>query len=188
MNVLIAEDDESIMTSYKLLLRSRNHELFTASDGDECLMIFEKIRKQGRPKAHSESRESRSTPFDMVILDYRMPKKDGLQVARHILSVVPDQRIIIASAYTHELIANDLTQNPNYRKVEMLQKPFGFDILLRLVEGDPELPQRRFGQKSSASEGHMPSPAEFKLENDRLDDERFTRMDKNSDDVFRTPF
>lgn len=168
------------MTSYKLLLRSRKHELFTASDGEECLMIFEKIRKQDQPKSRSDSPKSSRTPFDVVVLDYRMPKKDGLQVARQILSVAPDQRIIIASAYTHELIG--------ISRVEMLQKPFGFDVLLRLVEGAPEFPQRNIGQKSSVSEGRMPSKAEFNSEKDRLDEERSTRMDGRSDEFFRTPF
>jgi DNA-binding NtrC family response regulator len=143
-------------------------------------MIFEKIRKQDQPKSRSDSPKSSRTPFDVVVLDYRMPKKDGLQVARQILSVAPDQRIIIASAYTHELIG--------ISRVEMLQKPFGFDVLLRLVEGAPEFPQRNIGQKSSVSEGRMPSKAEFNSEKDRLDEERSTRMDGRSDEFFRTPF
>jgi len=161
------------MSSYLLLLRSRNHELFTAYDGEECLAIFEKIRKQDQ--LISSDSQQNSAPFDVVILDYRMPKKDGIQVARQILSVVPDQRIIIASAYTHELIANNLLHSANQSNIEILQKPFGFDVLLRLVERPFESSQTKVQQKSSSPGA---SPAEFHLGKDRFD-QRFSTIDED---------
>ena len=136
------------MEGYKMVLGSRNHELFAASDGDECLTIFENVRNQDQVKSSPDSDSASTTapqnlpktPFDVVILDYRMPKKDGVQVAGHILSVEPEQRIIIASAYTQELIANDndLTKKSiNHKKIDMLQKPFEYRTFLRLIEGSP---------------------------------------------------
>jgi CheY-like chemotaxis protein len=38
-------------------------------------------------------------PFDAVILDYKMSKINGMQVAKEILAVNSHQRIIFASAY-----------------------------------------------------------------------------------------
>ena len=36
-----------------------------------------------------------STPvFDIIVLDYKMPDKDGMEVAKEILIINPDQRII----------------------------------------------------------------------------------------------
>ena len=170
------------MNTYKLLLQSRGHELFTASDGEECISIFEKIRKQDLSKPERNAR----TPFDAVILDYRMPKKDGLQVAGQILSVVPEKRIIIASAYVHELIENDIRKT-DYARIEMLQKPFELDILLRLVEGNSEPPQGKLGQKSSVSGGRV-SPSELDVEKGRIGNEEFMFMDKKTDDFFGIPF
>jgi CheY-like chemotaxis protein len=40
---------------------------------------------------------SSSSPFDVVVLDYRMPKKDGTEVAKEILDLNPNQRIIFES-------------------------------------------------------------------------------------------
>ncbi|MDQ3967915.1 MAG: hypothetical protein M3275_05910 [Thermoproteota archaeon] len=45
------------------------------------------------------SSSSSSTFGAVVILDYKMPKKDGLRVAKEILDMNPEQRIIFASAY-----------------------------------------------------------------------------------------
>ncbi len=43
-----------------------------------------------------------------MILDYKMPKKDGLQVAKDILELKPDQRIIFASAYLEEALEDSI--------------------------------------------------------------------------------
>jgi CheY-like chemotaxis protein len=61
-----------------------------------------------------------------------MPELDGLGAAREILSLCPGQRIVFASAYVAETLreaARDLHQI-----VELLQKPFGLDYLVEVVE------------------------------------------------------
>lgn len=41
---------------------------------------------------------------DLVVLDHRMPRRSGLEVAAEILAEAPDQRIILFSAYLdHDL-------------------------------------------------------------------------------------
>ena len=45
---------------------------------------------------------STTSPFDVVVLDYKMPGKDGMEVAKEILTINPDQRIIFASAYVRD--------------------------------------------------------------------------------------
>jgi len=133
MRILVAEDDESIMKTYKLLFKSIAHDLFTATDGEECIRIFDdEARKLGSTSRPQSLSEEMTAPFDLVILDYRMPKKNGVEVADHILSKARSQRIIIASAYTHEL--SESQQNRGSNKLEMIQKPFEFDALLQLVE------------------------------------------------------
>jgi len=188
LQILIAEDDDSIVRGYKLVLNSRNHELFIAFDGDQCVSMFDEHFENLMKKATANSlvnsgQHAHKSPFDLVILDYRMPKKDGIQVARHILSKSPLQRIIIASAYTHELITNQLNQNANYAKIEMLQKPFGFDVLLQLVEGALEPPQSKSGQESNPPENRRPLAGDFDVEN-RFDDKHFARIDEKSDGFF----
>ena len=130
MRILIAEDDEGIMTTYKLLFGSTKHKLFTAEDGEECVRIFD---SQLQSLTQTVDSQPRKPPFDLVILDYRMPKKNGIEVADHILAASPSQKIIIASAYTHELVQNRTVDKKS--SLLLLQKPFEIDALMHLVEG-----------------------------------------------------
>ena len=68
----------------------------------------------------------------MVILDYRMPKKDGLQAAKEILDINPEQRIIFASAYVIQTLEESVKELK--RVVELMQKPFTMSALVDTVE------------------------------------------------------
>jgi two-component system cell cycle response regulator CpdR len=132
VKILIAEDEHVIADSYKILLESRNHEVIICFDGEQCLKTFyehaSKLKSSGRSKTKTE--RMAASPFDLLILDYRMPKKNGMEVAEQILSKVPSQRILIASAYTHEITESKAITE----RVQMLQKPFEFDAFVGLVE------------------------------------------------------
>jgi CheY-like chemotaxis protein len=148
MKILVAEDDVSIAEGYKLILEHSGHQVTLTKDGSECLEVFMKHYSQS-----SEKRGSSSSPFDMIVLDYRMPKKDGIEVAREIRSVVPGQRILLATAYAHDVSIAKLHESAATKSVELIQKPFEFDQLLNIIES---------GQYTSTKmqKGSMPKQAE----------------------------
>ena len=127
MRILIAEDDADSSESYKDVLEARNHLVILAKNGEECLKIYSKELKQ----IEIEKRE-RETPFDAVILDYMMPQKDGIQVAKEILEMNPKQRIIFASAYVEETLEDAVKELKQV--VELMQKPFAVDALVDTIE------------------------------------------------------
>src|SRR5574338_315764 len=98
MRILVAEDEPLIARDYRLILQSRGHEVAVSENGQACLEAYSKASGDARVRPKSLKRP----PFDVVILDYRMPKKDGLETARDIVKICPEQRIIFASAYTRE--------------------------------------------------------------------------------------
>jgi CheY-like chemotaxis protein len=61
-----------------------------------------------------------------------MPRKDGLQVAKEILALSPKQRIVFASAYVIETLAESVKQLGQV--VELLQKPFDMDSFTSAIE------------------------------------------------------
>jgi DNA-binding NtrC family response regulator len=79
-----------------------------------------------------DSRPTAATPFDVVVLDYKMPGKDGMEVAKEILAINPDPRIIFASAYVKETLEHSVKQLK--RVVELLQKPFEIQAFIDTVE------------------------------------------------------
>ena len=124
MKILVAEDEEGIAITYELSLRARGHEVTITTNGKQCVQEYEShLRLQPQ---HS------GFPFDVIILDYRMPEMDGHEAAQRILKMNPDQRIIFASAYGKDVLEELI------KKVgiiaELLQKPFELDTLVDTVE------------------------------------------------------
>jgi CheY-like chemotaxis protein len=73
-----------------------------------------------------------TSPYDVVILDYKMPDINGMDVAKEILAVNPNQRIIFASAYVKETLEESVKQLKQI--VELMQKPFSLSQLVDTIE------------------------------------------------------
>jgi CheY-like chemotaxis protein len=66
VNVLIVEDSPLVRKMYGLVFSKREHELVTAEDGRKAL----------------ESLTGDTRPFDLILLDLRMPDMDGVEFIR----------------------------------------------------------------------------------------------------------
>jgi CheY-like chemotaxis protein len=129
IEILLAEDDKDQPRLYKRTLEERGHQVLLTNNGEDFLKVYhsklQNITLNTDPSEHAQ-------PFDAVILDYKMPKINGLEVAKEILAVNPHQRIIFASAYVKETLM-DSVQELN-QIVELLQKPFGQGVLVDTIE------------------------------------------------------
>jgi CheY-like chemotaxis protein len=134
MRVLIAEDDCDIAASYKLALEERGHKVTLTNNGEDCLIKYNEELQSVRERANSPESDSiyRFHPFHAVILDYKMPKIDGMEVAKEILAINSHQRIIFASAYVKETL-EDAVRQLNHT-TELMQKPFGEQQLIDVIE------------------------------------------------------
>jgi CheY-like chemotaxis protein len=127
LQILIADDDVDAVELYRAALESKGHVVTTTLDGKECVNAYGKAIQRLEPE-----KRSRTKPFDAVILDYKMPFVDGLEVAKEILRLNPHQRIIFASAYVKETLM-DLVRELS-QVTELIQKPFEPDVLVDLIE------------------------------------------------------
>lgn len=148
MRILIAEDESAISMQYQIVLEERGHEVKITNNGEECLEAYlaALLSTSEQPKAISvgtsfesnvtknrfSSLDKNHLPFDIVILDYKMPRKDGLETAKAILDVCPSQRIMFASAYTVQTLTEAVKSL--HRVVELLQKPFDLEYFVDAVE------------------------------------------------------
>jgi CheY-like chemotaxis protein len=126
LQILVAEDDRNMANIYKISLESKGHKTTLTYDGEECVARYrDAVNKLG-------GKTSKYEPFDVVVLDYRMPKMDGLAAAKEILKMNRDQRIVFASAYVKETLRDSVRELD--RVVELIQKPFEPKVLVELIE------------------------------------------------------
>ena len=105
LKVLIAEDDKDTALLFKMALEKRGHSVTTTQNGEDCLKLYHDESQNIRLKTDLSERLQ---PFDAVVLDYKMPRINGMDVAKEILAVNPHQRIVFASAYVKETLVDSI--------------------------------------------------------------------------------
>jgi CheY-like chemotaxis protein len=130
MNILIAEDDHDIASIYKETLESRNHQVTITTNGEDCLKAYHDAFQ--KMISYTETMKPFRFPFDVVLLDYKIPQINGLEVAKEILAVNSHQRIIFASAFVLETL--EISIKELKRAVELIQKPFTLAKLIDIIE------------------------------------------------------
>jgi CheY-like chemotaxis protein len=128
LKILISEDDPDVLKLYSNLLKQRGHEVVLTDNGEDCLIIY---NNEFRKVSDTTDIRERVQAFDAVILDHRIPKIKGLDVAKEIISINPHQRIIIASSYNRDIF-DEAAENFGL-PLEVLQKPFFGNELLALL-------------------------------------------------------
>lgn len=122
MKILIAEDDKQEGRLYRVALEARGHKVTITLDGNSCIKAYKQALEAG----------SGANVFDVVILDYAMPEKNGLDAAKEILRLNDKQKLIFASAYVRETLRESVKHLEQV--VYMIQKPFEPKVLVSLVE------------------------------------------------------
>lgn len=128
MLILVAEDSQAYALLYQKIFESRGHTVIVTNDGLECLTAYANEAKARKNK--------QSNPYDAVILDYEMPKKNGFETAREILGMVPNQKILFITAFGDEILTKMDFKGDN---IGLIQKPFNSLDLINKVEGFSQL-------------------------------------------------
>ena len=116
--VLVCDDEESVQAAIRLVLE-QDYDLAFASDGEEALRQFQ------------------ARPADLVLLDLKMPKKDGMEVLQELMSQQPPPRVVLLTAYQSVELAQWATQ---HGALDYIPKPFTRDQLRQAVERALQLP------------------------------------------------
>ncbi len=124
VKILIDEDEDYTAVPYKIALEMNNHEVVITNNGEECLKHYRDVLER-MPKQYG-------SPFDVIILDCRMPDKDGVLVAKEIFAMNLDQRIAFASAYSNQALAD--SRKKLKQALVFPQKPFELDEPVGIIE------------------------------------------------------
>jgi len=82
--ILIVDDEEFVTDALEGFLHSKGYSIFKAEDGQVCLDIIKREE------------------LNLVLLDIKLPKVDGIQILKLLRSDYPEVKIIIMTAYDME--------------------------------------------------------------------------------------
>ncbi len=113
MEILIAEDEAQIAISLKKNFLDEGHNVMIAGDGEKALHLMDEIQ------------------FDILLLDWRMPKKNGLEVLKELRDRGDRIPVILLTALS------DVSDKIDAFKVgadDYITKPFSFEEVLARIE------------------------------------------------------
>ena len=106
------DDEQSILQSMGILIRTGGHEVSTARDGTEAEQLI------------------KEEPFDLLITDIRMTPMDGMELLKRANKLRPEMPVIVISAY-----GSEKTEQQSYESgcVAYIKKPFKVQEVLDAV-------------------------------------------------------
>lgn len=122
LNILFVEDDEKIRDLFCPFFKGKGHQVREARDGQQAV------------SAASQQ------PFDLILMDIKMPKLDGISALQEIRKVSPATKIVLMTGFH---VADDLEQMLKQEAIECLRKPIllrDLQALLERVAADQQTP------------------------------------------------
>ncbi len=113
MEILIAEDESQIAEPLRKNFLEEGHHAMVAKDGEEALQLVEKIE------------------FDVIILDWKMPKVSGIEVCRRLREMGNNTPILLLTALSQ---VSNKVEALNSGADDYITKPFSFEELLARVK------------------------------------------------------
>ncbi len=113
-SVLIVDDEEVVRKSYAAILGTSQCDAQMAPDGIEALRAME------------------LKPFDVVLLDLRMPGPDGMTVLRTMKERWPESEVVVITGYPSVETAKEAVRLGAY---DYIAKPVGPDDIIGAARG-----------------------------------------------------
>ncbi|MDG2449863.1 MAG: sigma-54 dependent transcriptional regulator [Saprospiraceae bacterium] len=138
--ILVVDDDKSIRRTLKDILEFEKYEVIEANDGLDCMVKL----KQNQ--------------FDVVILDVKMPKMDGMEVMEKIQATKPELPVVMISGHGNIDTAVEAVKKGAF---DFIQKPPDLNRLLITIRNamdkstlisEKKVLQKRVNKKSVAQE------------------------------------
>lgn len=112
--ILVVDDEGAIGRLCRMMLQSLGYQVLLAETPAAALQLA------AQPDSH----------FQLLLTDVRMPGMDGRQLARHLVALRPQLRVLYMSGYSADVfVSRDVAEG----EVAFIAKPFTRDALARQV-------------------------------------------------------
>jgi CheY-like chemotaxis protein len=113
-SVAIVEDEEDLLSVYSTYLKSQGYDtVYVFANGED----FVKAVLEGKVSP------------DLVIMDYRLPGKDGIEVGKEVTELKPDIRVLVTTA------DDKVKRSASMLGFQFLLKPFTLRALVKALDG-----------------------------------------------------
>ena len=113
MNILLADDDQSLRRVVQFKLKKAGHDVTVVEDGAEALECIRKDR------------------WDLLLSDIKMPKVDGIELLEQARSIQPDLKVILLTAYA---TVSQAVKAVKLGAFDYITKPFEDEELLAAID------------------------------------------------------
>ncbi|MBN1634442.1 MAG: response regulator [Ignavibacteria bacterium] len=110
--ILVVDDDEGIQKTFEVILKSKGYEVDIASTAREGIKKIKKVT------------------YNMVLLDIKLPDKDGTEILKEIRKIRPGMVKIMITGFAD---IDNAVESLNLGANAYLMKPVSPDDLLKLV-------------------------------------------------------
>jgi two-component system, NtrC family, response regulator PilR len=111
--ILVVDDEQSMREFLEIMLKKEDYKVSLASNGEEVLKLLER------------------DIFDLVLLDVRMPKMDGIAVLKKIKALATETIVIMITAYASHDTAVKAMKEGAY---DYITKPFKIDEIKLIIK------------------------------------------------------
>jgi DNA-binding NtrC family response regulator len=132
--ILLVDDEERFRSNLQKMLDAQGLAVRAASSGAEAL------------------EELKRSPYDVIVLDIRMPGMDGLATLKEIKSINPEAEVIILSGHASMDAAMEINRLGGY---DYLMKPCPLEDLLLKIEAAHE---KKVDREKSKRQPPPPKP------------------------------
>jgi len=130
MKILVVDDENIVLESCQAVFELEGFEVILVPSADKALEAM------------------RNDDFDLLLIDVKMPKKDGMYLMRRVKKQWPDVPIIVMSGYyTSQTIKEAIKMGA----ATFIAKPFEPDEIVKTVRQIIEK-EKRHGKKESYSD------------------------------------
>ena len=112
-DILIVDDNESFCKTMSLVLKRKKYNVTTAQEGRKAI------------------KETEKKPFDLIFIDIKMPKMNGVETYKRIKRIRPEASVVMMTAYAFdELIKEALDEGAE----GIIHKPIDIQEVMSFIE------------------------------------------------------